>query len=166
MMEFIMRLINENITIFILTLIVFNFILTIVAMLQRKEIIKTNKKYDRLSNGLDNGSLEEIILKYYEDIEILQEENIKNKIKISELDSDLKGCIQKVGLTQYNAYTDTGGNLSFSMALLDANYNGIIITSLYGRHDSVTYGKRVVNKEPQTNISDEEKDALMKAINN
>jgi hypothetical protein len=160
-----MNLIELNTESLILGLILLNIIMFIFILVQRKGIEKLNKRYDKLSDGLDNKSLEEIVSKYYEHIKFLLEENNENKEKLEELSTIMKTCVQKVGIIQYNAYEDVGGNLSFSMALLDGNYDGIIFTSLYGRHNTVTYGKKIVNKEPQTSLSDEERKVLEIAIN-
>ncbi|PAB58445.1 DUF4446 family protein [Anaeromicrobium sediminis] len=164
-MNDIMNLMELNTGALILGLILLNIIMLVFILVQRKGINTLNKRYNKLSDGLDNKSLEEIVSKYYDHIKFLLEENNKKEERLEELSKIIKTCVQNIGIVQYNAYDDVGGNLSFSMALLDGNYNGIIFTSLYGRQNTVTFGKQIKNKEPQTNLSDEEKKALKMAIN-
>ena len=72
----------------------------------------------------------------------------------------MKGCVQKVKLMRYNAFSDTGSNLSYSLAVLDENNNGVVLSSLYGREDNRSYAKPVENGKSTYQLSDEEKDVL------
>jgi hypothetical protein len=68
--------------------------------------------------------------------------------------------IQRVGMVRYNAFPDTGSDQSFSVALLDADGNGLVLTSLYGRTETRTYAKPVQGGKSTYALSDEEKAAL------
>ena len=57
------------------------------------------------------------------------------------------------------------GTLSYSFALLDNNDNGVVISSMYSREGCYSYAKEVIHGESAINLSEEEKDALKKAIN-
>ena len=57
------------------------------------------------------------------------------------------------------------GKLSFSLALLNNNNDGIILTSLYGHNSCNTYLRDVVSGETPIKLLDEEKQALEKAKN-
>ena len=61
---------------------------------------------------------------------------------------------------RYNAFSDTGSNLSYSLAVLDENNNGVVLSSLYGREDNRSYAKPVENGKSTYQLSDEEKDVL------
>mgnify|MGYP001564345562 FL=1 len=50
-----------------------------------------------------------------------------------------KKHLQKIGFNRYNPFTDTGGDQSFSAALLDENGNGIVISSLHSRENTRLY---------------------------
>jgi hypothetical protein len=96
---------------------------------------------------------------------LLQFNNLKKDFeKLSKEFSDLKlknsFAIQKVGLVRFNPFKETGGNQSFSLALLDENDSGVIITSLYSRGESRFYGKTIVNGQSEYILSQEEKEAL------
>jgi hypothetical protein len=80
------------------------------------------------------------------------------------LQATLQSCTQKCGIVRYDAHGDVSGQQSFSLALLDGNDNGIIITALYGRHDTRCFGKTIKNAHPAQNLSDEETEALAQAM--
>ena len=42
------------------------------------------------------------------------------------LDKTVDTCIQKIGIVRYNAFKDVGSNLSFTLALLNNNNNGVV----------------------------------------
>lgn len=69
-------------------------------------------------------------------------------------------AMQQISYVRYNAYPDTGGNLSFSLALLDANQDGFVLTSLYGRQDARVYAKQIKAGDSDIRLSREEQEAV------
>ena len=68
----------------------------------------------------------------------------------------MKKSIQKVGIIRYNAYKDTGSDLSFTLALLDENNNGVVLNGIYSREMSNIYAKPIENGKSTYTLSDEE----------
>lgn len=83
---------------------------------------------------------------------------------LEKLKEESKFSVQKVGVVRYNPFSDVGGDQSFSIALLDANNDGIVITGLYGREGNRVYAKPIKNSESEYPLSGEEKKAIKKAI--
>lgn len=88
-------------------------------------------------------------------------EKISKELK--ELEEKNEFHIQKVGMVRFNPFQEIGGNQSFSLALLDANDNGVVITGLYTREGSRVYGKPIKNGQSEYLLSEEEKEAIEKA---
>ncbi|HHY38945.1 MAG TPA: DUF4446 family protein [Clostridia bacterium] len=80
------------------------------------------------------------------------------------LSTDLDSCIRRVGLVRFRAFDDVGCDLSFSIALLDAKSNGVVITSLYGRQESRVYAKPIKEGKSNYPLSPEEIEALRQAV--
>ncbi|HCR35474.1 hypothetical protein A2130_01440 [Candidatus Woesebacteria bacterium GWC2_33_12] len=72
--------------------------------------------------------------------------------------------IQRVGLSKYNPFKETGGNNSFSLVLLDGNKNGIIITSLHTRERTRFYLKEVKSGKSLIELSEDEAKALKESV--
>jgi hypothetical protein len=73
--------------------------------------------------------------------------------------------IQRVELLRYNPYDDTGGDQSFSLALLDDTGDGFVVTSLHSRSTTRVFAKPVVKgKSEKYNFSKEESDVVEKAL--
>ncbi|MEK7100308.1 MAG: DUF4446 family protein [Patescibacteria group bacterium] len=72
--------------------------------------------------------------------------------------------VQRVGLIKFNPFNESGGDHSFSLALLDGNKNGIIITSLHTRERTRLYLKEVFSGKVKVKLSEEEEKALKLSI--
>lgn len=73
--------------------------------------------------------------------------------------------VQKVGLKRYNPYRDTGGDQSFSVALLDGRGNGLVLTSLHSRAGTRVFAKPVERgKESSFPLSVEEQEVVAQAL--
>ena len=66
----------------------------------------------------------------------------------------------------FNPFSQTGGNQSFSLALLDGNNDGIVISSLHNREETRVYAKivRKAEAEKEMPFSDEEREAIRQAL--
>lgn len=72
--------------------------------------------------------------------------------------------IQKVKVLKYNPYADIGGNVSFSLVLLDGRGTGVLITSLHTRSGTRVYSKYIQEGKSEVQLSAEEKEVLEQAL--
>jgi len=100
------------------------------------------------------------VLKKLKDVEL---EVKKVSADLKSLKEKNKDNIQKIGIVRYNPFSEIGGDQSFSVALLDDNDNGVVITSLYTREGNRVYGKPVVKGKSEYLLTEEEKKAILKA---
>lgn len=155
-----------------ITLAVFGFFLlaflTFIIVLNR--LNQTKKKYRFLLRGMSNKNLEDIILENAEKISALEEDIQENSKRIDLLSESLNKFIKNIAVKRYNAFDGVGGEQSFSIALLDDEGNGVVLTSIHGRDAARTYAKPVIEGRSKYNLSEEEKivlsSALYKKINN
>lgn len=71
--------------------------------------------------------------------------------------------VQKVGVVRFNPFKETGGDQSFSIALLDSQDNGLVISSLYTREGTRVYCKPIEEGKSKYNLSKEEEMAIEQA---
>ena len=83
--------------------------------------------------------------------------------ELENLKKESKFSVQKTGIVRYNPFSGIGSNQSFSVALLDGNNDGIVITSLYAREGNRVYGKPVKDGKSEYSLSNEEKRAIERA---
>ena len=71
--------------------------------------------------------------------------------------------LQKIGFVRFNPFSDTGGDQSFCLSLLDDEDNGIIISSFHSRGQTRVYAKAVKKgKGKELELSKEETEAIKK----
>jgi len=134
-----------------------------VALLQRSEA----RLRSRLRRVLPDGeatSLDEILEQQLRRIDTLGERlDALNKLH-HELEKITQRTIQKVGVVRYNPFSDTGGDQSFAIALLDSEGSGVVVSSLHSRTDTRVFAKPVQSGRSRYPLSDEEQDAIRKAL--
>ena len=139
-------------------------ILMIIVIVQICKLSKLKKRYEKFMTGKEARSLEKEIVGLYEDNKFLKITTEKNKSDIRKLYRKLESAFQKVGLVRYDAFRQMGGQLSFSLALLDENNNGFIINSVHSTEGCYSYTKEVRNGESSISLGEEEKKALALAM--
>jgi len=85
-------------------------------------------------------------------------ERISQELK--NLKKESKFSLQKIGVVRFNPFRGVGGDQSFSIAILDANNSGVVITSLYTREENRIYGKPIKAGWSEYSLSEEEKKAI------
>lgn len=159
-MEDLVNIIKNSQTIIIVALIVVVIILFIMLTVVFKSLNSLETRYKKFIRGTNNKNIEELITNYLDKIDKAKEETEYMKELYKSLNERLVQCIQKVSIIRYRAFEDVGSDLSFSIALLDQNNDGIIITGIYGRNESTTYAKPIDKGMSRYDLSQEEKQVL------
>ena len=128
------------------------------------KVKKLRRRIDDLTRGKDAESMEDVILNFFERIETLENGEKVTRSDLRDIKKNLKITYQKTGLVKYDAFREMSGALSYSLALLDKEDNGVLITSMYSREGCYTYAKDIENGKCKLNLSEEEEEALKQAI--
>jgi hypothetical protein len=72
--------------------------------------------------------------------------------------------VANTAIVRYDAYEDTGGHQSASLALLDAARTGVVITAIQGRDYARIYMKEIERGSPAVALSPEEQQAVERAM--
>lgn len=145
-------------------MIAFMLLLLILVIVQFAGMSKLKKKYNRFMMGKDGQSMEEEITGLYDENSLIREESKKNRKEINLLKKRMEFCYQKLGLVKYDAFNQMGGQLSFSIALLDEKNDGFILNSVHSSEGCYTYTKEIRGGECEITLGDEERKALDKAV--
>lgn len=152
---------------FMLGMVCFVALMFIIFLINLINTSKTRKKYQTLMKKLGNGNnIEEMLIKYVDTVDKVEKENRELKVYCEKLDKDISKCIQKVGIVRYSAFKDIGSDLSFALALLDENNNGVVMNGIYSAEASNIYSKPITNGESKYTLSEEEIKAINAAIEN
>jgi hypothetical protein len=128
------------------------------------KLARMNRRYRRMMQGMDGVNIERLLMGHIEEVRqaLVKVEAVSKTC--ADLDKLSKVCVQKVGIVRFNAFEDTGSDLSFVIALLDGNNNGFVLSSIFGRNESRSYAKPVVKGTSSYFLTDEEKQALEQAM--
>ena len=163
-MEVIMDIIKQDTFILVWLAITILLVIGFIVMISR--LFSLNKKYRKFLEKLGSGKdIEEDLETYMYRVEKVEKQNNEISNYVKTLDEDLTKCIQKVGIVRYNAFKDTGSDLSFTLALLDEYNNGVVLNGIYSREMSNIYAKPVQNGTSAYTMSEEERQAVQKAMN-
>lgn len=128
-------------------------------------LVKSILHYNRLTHEVSKkdliSSLNHLISKTEENAESIKKtaELLEKTIYSS------KKHLQKIGFSRYNPFTDTGGDQSFSLCLLDENGDGIMVSSLHSRENTRLYSKKIEGGQALNQVlSKEEKEVIKQAL--
>ncbi len=161
-----MDVINENLVYISMGMIIFILLLLILFIVLSVKHRKLNKKFNKFMTGATGSNLEELVISRFSDIDNLKADTRAIKDELSKVKENLLVTYQKMGVVKYDAFKEMGGKLSFVLALLDKNDNGIILNSVHSsREGCYTYLKEIIKGESFLELSEDEKNALNQAIN-
>ncbi len=147
-----------------IVLIVLLLVLVFLLALQISKANRMKRRLDRFVLGRDGKSLEEEIAQLFEDNKLLKESTVKNRKDIRNLYKNMEKTFQKMGIVKYDAFQQMGGQLSFSLVLLDEKNNGFIINSVHSTDGCYSYTKEIKNGQSPLFLGKEEAEALAIAM--
>jgi hypothetical protein len=83
---------------------------------------------------------------------------------LARVDRRVDGSVANSAIVRYDAYEDTGGHQSASLALLDGSRSGVVVTAIQGRDYARIYMKELERGRPSVALSPEEQEAVERAM--
>ena len=148
---------------FELNLLIFLIVFTWLAGLTILEI-RFQRSFKKITQGISEKDLKTLLEDILKKIDITQKDSQKIFTELEGIQKENPFHLQKVGLVRYNPFSDTGGDQSFVLAVLDGKDDGIVITSLHSREQTRIFTKPVEKgKESGYEFSKEEIEAIVRA---
>lgn len=149
--------------------LIFSFILNILFIIlfiiNYIRLANMKKSYDKFMKKLGQGeNIEEMLKNHLEKVEFVHKQNEEILDYCRKIDNDFGKTISKIGIVRYSAFKDTGSDLSFTLALLNKHNDGVVLNGIYSREMSNIYAKPIKNAESTYTLSNEEKQAIQKAL--
>ena len=117
----------------------------------------------RVSTGASGNELLLALRNHDDDLDELDAAVVDLRARVTSVERDLELCTSRVAMVHYDAFPDMGGKLSFSVAMLDEQGDGIVLSVFNGRSETRAWGKRVVDGDSRQRLSAEEADVLRRA---
>ena len=151
--------------IIIIILLVLTVFLLVKSVSSSMRLSRLERKYKTIMKGSDAKSLEKIFVRKFAQIDKLYEAKEDHEHDILFIKKNLEKMFSKYGVEKYDAFDDVGGKLSFALALLDKDNTGLILNAVHSRDNCFLYLKEIVKGESYVMLSQEEVEALRKAVN-
>ncbi|UJF33321.1 DUF4446 family protein [Paenibacillus hexagrammi] len=135
-------------------------ILLILNLVLWTKLSSLRKQYLLMMNGSKAENIEDLIMDMQSKINTQKAESDSTSATVAAILDQLKSMKSKVGIHRYNAFADSGSDLSFTIAILDEFQDGIIMTGIHSREQTYLYAKPVQKGQSTYTLSPEEKEAI------
>jgi hypothetical protein len=133
----------------------------VVALIQLHNL---KQRFTTALGGIDRDSLESTLGNHIAAVKKVAHQITELEAEYKRLSVTNSLASQKVSIVRFNPFGDTGGDQSFSLAVLDAHDSGYVLTSIHGRQGTRVYVKPVDFSKSKYSLSAEEQQALSQAI--
>jgi hypothetical protein len=154
--------VSGNIETIVVALVVAVLVLGIAVLWLLRQVSAMRSRLLGLTRGED-GDLGDVLGSHLERVYELGREVERLGSRTGRLESGAVRAFQRVGLVRFNPFEDTGGNQSFALALLDAEGNGWVLSSLHARAGTRVYAKAIRGGRSDGALSEEEAAAIKQA---
>ncbi|WP_281883283.1 DUF4446 family protein [Paenibacillus sp. YYML68] len=147
-----------------LAAVVVLFILIVLMIVMGVKLRKLRKSYQAMLNGSSSMNIEEVLMDLQGRSKQLEQQSEKADQAISSIRQDLKKLKAHIGVMRYNAFGDSGSDLSFSVAIVDQELNGVVISGIHNREETYVYAKPLEQGRSKYTLSPEEREAVSRSL--
>lgn len=156
---------ENNLYAIILILSLITVISVVWSIILSSQLVSLGKKYKKFMRGTSGKNIEGVLLEHLENLKGNDDKFAVIHKQQELMQEQIDKCIQKQSIVRYNAFNNTGSDLSYSIALMDNNNNGIALTGIYGRNEFIGYAKPIENGTSSYPLSVEEEMVIDRCTN-
>lgn len=138
----------------------FYIIAIAVALLLAVWVFSIELRVKKFFRGKKAKDLEELLIALQDELKKLNVSKKEIEQYLETVEKRLKKSIQNINTIRFNPFEDAGSNQSFSIAFLNEEGEGVVISSLYSREGVRVYAKPVKNYSSEYSLTPEEKEAI------
>jgi len=148
----------------IVGLLIVDLVLVLLVLGQSLRLGRVRRRLEGITRGEQGRSLEAILDAHIDKVYAVSHELDELAARTAILEAIARRSFQHVAIVRFNPFEDTGGNQSFALAMMDANGDGFVLSSLHARTGTRAYAKAVNGGRAEAQLSDEEAEALKRAL--
>lgn len=131
----------------------------------RKRLKKFEEAHIALQSFMNGKTLDQLLEKYLEKVDNTEKQMEMQNLRFIKAEEKLRKSVDRAELVRFNAFDNMGSDLSFSLALLNQEGDGVVLSSINSREESRVYAKPITSGQSTYHLSNEEKQVLDKAQN-
>jgi hypothetical protein len=139
-------------------------LMILMLFIQSRRIALLSERLDYLTQGADGQSIEGVLSTHLDTVMRVGHDLDEVVARTAILEGASRLHFGRLGLVRFNPFDDTGGNQSFALAILDANNDGFVVSSLHARTGTRVYAKAIFGGEAETTMGAEEAQAVEIAV--
>jgi len=156
-------LVSEYMDIIVAAVAIIIIIQTILLIGLSFKLKKLTRSYRAMMDSTGVENLEEVLIGIKQEQNRYKEEINASKQKIEALEQRMPQLKSKVAIHRYNAFADSGSDLSFSLAITNDEKDGVVLTSIYSREGMYVYGKPIQKGQSNYSLTPEERKVIDEA---
>ncbi|CAG7643334.1 hypothetical protein PAESOLCIP111_04465 [Paenibacillus solanacearum] len=118
------------------------------------------RNYKKMINGEVNADVEQLLIRLQEKGNDQEDQTKKIEHTLQQVQERMRGMKSNIEIVRYNAFAESGSDLSFSVAILDDTQSGIVFSGIHNRDQMYVYAKPVERGQSTYALSPEEKEAI------
>ncbi len=123
-----------------------------------QRVILGDGRQDLVAHAAELQHQFEALHGYVEDVAVQLEH------RMATAEHRLDGAVAHSSLIRYDAYGEMSGRQSISLALLDSNQTGVVLSAIHHRDQARLYAKQIRAGQPEFELSPEEEEAVRTAL--
>ena len=148
----------------LLTSLLLILVLLILVIYTMVRLSSMRAHYRAMMRGSQADDLEGMLVGHIREVEAVAATNARILEENELIRQFIRKSLVRVASVRFRAFEDMGGDLSYAVAMLDANNDGVIFSSIFARADSRSYIKPIKNGSSEYPLTDEEKSVLREAM--
>lgn len=158
-----MQVIQDYIEYIIIALVAVVLIQMIVVMMLSSKLKKLGRSYQAMMGATGVDNLQDVMIGIQGEIVRHQQAIEETSEKVEALQQALPLQKSRVAIHRYNAFSDSGSDLSFSLAIMNEHKDGVVLTSIHSREGMYLYGKPVAAGQSNYSLTPEERKVIDEA---
>lgn len=138
-------------------------LLLVLVLVLMVRMSRMNKRYKKLVGDSQVEHVDELLMELQERKSRLESAVKEQADAIAGIRRVMHKMKANVAVSRYNAFAQQGSDLSFSIAILDGDLDGVVLTSIHSREDSYVYAKPVEKGASSYALSPEEKEVIARS---
>lgn len=144
-----------------LLIIVLILLFTTVSL--RRRMKRYEETHISLKTYLSGKSIDSLLEEYLGSMEFIKNQISDCTRRLEKTEKKLRSAVNCVEMVRYSAFENMGSELSFSIAMLNQDGNGLVLSSINSREETRSYAKPVISGGSRHNLSTEEIEVIYKA---
>jgi hypothetical protein len=142
-------------------------IIVLILLVNTVSLQRKMKRYEEthisLKTYLSGKNIDSLLEEYLGSMEIIKNQISDCTLRLGKIENKIRSAVDCIEMIRYSAFEDVGSKLSFSIAMLNQDGNGLVLSSINNREETRLYAKPVIAGNSRHNLSTEEREVIYKA---